>query len=210
MTSIAQSAALSALGPHLPALSALCMGSWEDYQSYDPAHRAIHDSTTRANIVHAHWVDRASRFAETTDGSELLSLSRLKLLIVNVDGAVFAVRMKKVDAELRSANVVTQQVEDFRNQEPLDGMSGACHLELGYMLNAPATAISAVYLVCPSGDGIAWSVELKAESVETVLADRDEYRQDMAESDEGASLRPKLPDSGDYAAPLQGTTGHET
>jgi hypothetical protein len=59
------------------------------------------------------------------------------------------------------------------------------------------------------GEGIAWSVELKAESVESVLADLYDHRPDTADTDDGAILRLKRSDLDESAAPLQGTTGNE-
>ncbi|WP_257828728.1 hypothetical protein [Burkholderia glumae] len=208
--SVAQEKAVSALTPYLHALRTLCMESWKDYESYPTDKRAVHDSTTRANIVHAHWVERAARFAASTQGWQLLNLSRLKLLVVRTEDTVFALRMKKVDGDLRSANVTTRQIEDFRNQEPLDGIPGACHLELGYMLNVSATSVSGIYLICPSGKGVLWSVEIKAQSVETVIADLYAHRDQPIEEEQGAILRPKRPASGIAERLREGTTGNET
>ncbi|WP_042301598.1 hypothetical protein [Paraburkholderia kururiensis] len=207
---VAQEKALIALDPYLRTLRTLCLDSWQDYQSYPVDKRAVHDSTTRANIVHSHWVQRAAQYAELTPGWELLNLTRLHVLVARVGDIVFALRMKKVDGELRSSNVTTQQIEDFRNQEPLEGIPEACHLELGYMLNASATAVSGIYLICPSGKGVLWSVEIKAESVETVIADLYANREPAAPEDQGAILRPKRTESETTESPLEGTTGHET
>ncbi|MGF6641598.1 hypothetical protein [Paraburkholderia sp. MM6662-R1] len=196
MTVAARTASLEALTPYLGMMRTLCMDSWADYGSrYSDTVRAIHNSTTRANIVHDHWVDRAARFAEATEGADLVDVNRLKVLVIGSPVGVFAIRMKKMDGELRTANVSTGQVRDFKNQEQLDGMPGACHLELGYTLNSAATEIDAVYLVCPSGEGIAWSLRLLAESVETVMADLYEQRlaDETADEDEGAILLPRRP-----------------
>jgi hypothetical protein len=206
---IAQENSIAALGPYLYALRAMCWDSWEDYQAYPPHTKVVHNSTTRANIVHCHWSDRAARFAESTEGWELLNLMGLFVLVGKLGNTVFALRMKKVDFELRSSNVPTQQIEDFKNQVPLEGMPEACHLEIGYMLNASATAISGIFLICPSGKGVLWSVELKMESVETVIADLYAHREPAIHEEQGAILRPKRLSTVLESVPLEGTTGNE-
>ncbi len=55
MANITRDAAYTLLGPYLPILRAAIEGGWDDYLThYSADDRAIHDATTRANLVNDH------------------------------------------------------------------------------------------------------------------------------------------------------------
>lgn len=169
MALIEQSQALKEIGFFMPALREIITGSWNDYnEDYSPKVRLIHNSTTRASILHDHQVARASRFA-VENGFELADFDRLKILLIGN----YAIRFKKFDELLGSSNHPTKQVKRFRNQVSLSlpGISETYNLEAGYQLTEDQTEIYKTWLIQPSGKGYKWSFELMESGVKSVVED---------------------------------------
>lgn len=191
MSLVTEQEAITHLRQHLAGVWGIVKGGWDDYLSmYSEAVRVIHDSTTRANIIHAHQIERASRYAQSVHDVRLADLSKLKVLVI--DGK-FAIRFKKFDDELRSANHPTRQVVDFRAQEQLAGLPPTYNLEAGYLLNQLETEIHSIYLVCPNRNGNYWAAELCGESATQTIFDLFEKQQVAIDDTEEANvvIRPR-------------------
>lgn len=191
MSLITEEKAVNFLESHLASIWEIVKGGWDDYLSlYSDTVRVVHDSTTRANIVHAHQIERASRYAQSASNVRLVDLSRMKILVV--DGQ-FAIRFKKLDGDLKSANQPTRQVEEFRAQAQLSDLPPTYNLEAGYLLNELETEILGVYLVCPNRKGHYWAAELREDVATQTIFDLFENRQTPQEATEedGISIRLK-------------------
>ena len=73
---------------------------------------------------------------------------------------------------------------------PIDGIEAIHHLEAGYILDVLQQSIRQVKLVCPSGDGIFWMIELSTAGVNPVIQDIFEHR-DNVDVVEPAVIIPK-------------------
>lgn len=192
MSLISEQEAVNNLYPHISAIREIVVGGWNDYiEKYPEEVRVLHCPTTRAGIVHDHQIHRASIYAQKASGVTLCDLTRLKMLII--DGK-FAIRFKKLDNDLRSANLKTKQIREFRSQEQLCGLPQTHNLEAGYLLSELETEIQNVFLVCPNKGGLYWAAKLEEHSkVEQTIFDLFENFQGMDETDEEeeVGIRPK-------------------
>lgn len=182
---------MQSLQDHLGPIWQIVRGGWDDYLDlYSDLTRVTHCSTTRAGIVHDHQIRRASEYAQSRSDVRLLDFSKLKVLVV--DGQ-FAIRFKKFDGELKSANQPTRQVQDFRSQEQLGDLPPTYNIEAGYLLDQLETEIQGVYLVCPNRNGNFWTAELNGEVATQRIFDLFEYRELSVSGEEevGVALRPK-------------------
>jgi len=191
MPLIEESEAIARLQAHLPAVRDIVVGGWNDYiTGYPDEKRVIHTPTTRANIIHDHQVERASRYCQLAHGARLEDLSRMKVLVLE---DAFAIRFKKLDDVMRSANQPTLQVADFRAQAQLPGLPETYNLEAGYVLRQFDEGIAGTYLVCPNGPQFYWAAELTdGAGNQTVFSIRDPKRPDGgSEEATGVVVRPK-------------------
>lgn len=189
MSLITKSQATNDLGSFLPLLRGIMIGSWSDYiNDYPEKLRVIHCARTRANIVHDHQIERASKFA-IENGFQLINYSDMKVLSIGS----YAIRFKKFDEELLSSNQPTKQVLKFRDQESLPGFSETFNLEAGYVLTESRTDIYKTCLVQPSGKGINWHLELLDSETKTVVDDLFAKRENSqpTEESEGVTIRGK-------------------
>lgn len=200
---IDQTEAIVRLKRHLPALREIVVGGWNDYLTgYSEAQRVVHTSTTRANIVHDHQIDRASRYCQSADGARLADLSRMKVVVLEDAGAVFAIRIKKFNEDMCSVNQPTRQVLDFRAQERLPGLPETYNLEAGYLLRRYDGGIEGAYLVCPNGPQPYWSTALDDGAANQTLFD---FRQPKSPDDgnDGAAEVIVRPKQGGIIVPLR-------
>ena len=181
MPLINETEAVTRLQAHLPALRDIVVGGWNDYrQEYSDKQRTIHTATTRAGIVHDHQIERASRYCQIAADARLDDLTRLKLLVL--DG-VFAIRFKKLDDDMRSANLPTQQITDFRAQEQLPGLPETHNLEAGYVLPKIGAEVSDAYLVCPNGPKTYWVTALTGAAANQKVFELHELQREQERQD---------------------------
>lgn len=161
--SIPKEAAEAALGPeNLDRLRRCVAGAVDGYfKSLSPDQRADLGPRTRASAIH----DFMRREAERTFAMipRVACLDVRGLFVLNFDDRV-VVRFKKLEADLRSRGLETQQSLGFVEQGELEGIpAGVPHLEAGYVLNGLQTGYASIYLVCPDGlRSNRWTMELHA------------------------------------------------
>lgn len=177
MALIERDTAEAALAGHLKPVHEIVTGAWGDYMAkYSLELRAAHTPTTRANIVHDHMVERAARYAQVCIGVRINESQRAIAMVIETDVGVFAIKLKKLDDDLRSQNLRTKQVEDFRMQEPLIGFEETHNLEAGYTVNEMAQALSGVFIVCPNGHGNYWEIALSDAGIQPIVEDLFDHR----------------------------------
>lgn len=199
---IADQAKTSAeLAQHLPHLSALVQGAWQDVEDLPPALRLIMCTRTRASLVHDFMLKRAAEYAEQAEDVRYFQRQSMHGLVVN---GRYAIRFKKLDEESRSKNQPTQQVTEFRAQIELDGIDAAHNLEIGYVLNDFGTDIADVRLTCPSGSGNAWVMSVRDAVGSTIVSD---IFAPANETIEAADIKPRQRSADVLKFPAKG--GHE-
>ena len=151
--------ALLRLGSYLNLIQNCIERAWQEYSSYPVEHRLKHTSRSRASLMHDHIVF-AARLA--FDGITDINMVEINKLFIVTFGADIALRFKKLDDNLRSSGIETQQSLDFSRQFDLPGIASVTHLEAGYRLNRLGTALAGVYICCPNGISILWHHEIKS------------------------------------------------
>jgi hypothetical protein len=153
------------LGAHVFGIRGALMRAWQTYMGKTPAElHSLHDATARANCVHCYIKHEISLYAQ-------LHPARLRVIVINklfilIVDEKYAIRFKKLDDELNTANHPTGQVLSFKNQEEIDGVPVLHFLETGYMLDESELNISMIYLLCPNGPKkYYWEAKIEHEKV---------------------------------------------
>ena len=136
--------------------------------AYPDLVRFEHTPRTRASAVHDHMVARARRMFGASVNAHCMDQGGL--FVVMLYGRI-ALRFKKLDDDLRSSNIPTQQSMEFCSQELyLPGIKRVTYLQAGYTLNRMQTGLSGAYIACPDGIGNHWHLPLDiAKSAENVV-----------------------------------------
>lgn len=158
--------ALSQLAPYFSAFRNAWLLAWSEWKALAPEFRINMTPTTRAGIVQNAAVSHAARLLGRD--VRLVDVSKLKVFLFPGN---IAIRFKKLDPELASRNVPTQQVLNFRAQMPLPGLHETYNLEAGYVLSQDEQEVSSTYLVCPNGSSQYWSFEVLDTAVESRVVD---------------------------------------
>ncbi len=117
----------------------------------------IHRGRTRSNFVWDCVVDHL-RAALATDG---------KFRFIDTHGTMYLIydqslliKVKKLDRGLRASNVLTIASTKFNHQIYLGFDQNLAHVYLGYVPNDLNTEIEQIHIVCPDGNGVAWSIPI--------------------------------------------------
>ena len=156
MALISPAHALEILGPdHIQGVRAAVNESVGDYYyRYADDLRAVHDDTTRANIIHAHIRARIAEYAEKNPSSMRVQwCNRMFVLLVH---DVVAIRFKKLSEHNITSNLLTGQVKAFKAQQNIPGLGVLHHLEAGYQIDPISQAATGVYILCPNGPEKNW------------------------------------------------------
>jgi hypothetical protein len=144
------------LRPHLDDLIASIrhgFAEWERIGTTERAFRAALGPRTRANVIYEHIAQEARRRFEGRQGVVLTN--KHGFLTINI-GSDFILRFKKLDAYGQSRNVQTKQQKLFSLQMQMFGLGDETRITAGYQLNALATEITDIKVVCPDGRRNAW------------------------------------------------------
>lgn len=175
MPLIALEEATETLEYHFEPIYEIVSGAFQDYQENVPDDvQMVFSSRTRASAIHDYMIDRAAKYATDRNGVRVFES---KLMYGLTFDNKIALRFKKLNEEGLSKNQPTKQVQEFRGQVPIDGVEAVHHLEAGYILDDIQQSIQQVKLVCPSGEGIYWMIELSAAGVKPVVLDIFENRE---------------------------------
>jgi hypothetical protein len=156
------------LEPYLQLFRECVTKAWQEYLTKYAHVRQDHSARSRASVIHDHMVGFAMRFFDGMDG---VRISRKRgLVTVNIQDQ-FRARFKKLDKQLHSRNIPTQQSLLFKAQLDLPGIkSTLTHIDVGYVLNDLQTALAGVYITCPYGTGIEWWLDLNDYAKSGVVA----------------------------------------
>lgn len=157
------------LAPHLDGLYGIPMNAWNEYHRAVPQDLQVRFcSRTRASAIHNLMVANAHAYAASTDG--VRTFESQQMVGITIDGRL-AIRFKKLDEDSLSRNQPTRQVEEYRNQQPLDGIDAAHFLELGYLTDETGTKLLEIRIAHPSGRGVSWWARLDGGVAVPVVVD---------------------------------------
>jgi len=153
---IALTDALPLLQPHEQRITTIVRDAWASLMAYPKEKLMVLDSTARANIVSCEMRFRATAYFEGL-GVPVHHHNRALLFVL---GDRLALRFKKLDDELHSKNIPTQQVAAFRGQMPLMGIGDVSFIDVGYVLDRDQVNVERICAVCPNGEENFWEYDL--------------------------------------------------
>jgi hypothetical protein len=157
--SISKEKVLAILDLYMPRMADCIMAGWNDYATiYAPQHH-IHTPRTRASIIRDHIV---AHVRETFDNVRNVVIidKRSGLFCLEVKGLV-VVRFKKLNEQMRTSNIPTQQALAFEQQMSLpDIPHDAAHINAGYSPDKLWTNLKGIFIAAPNGKKIDWFVEI--------------------------------------------------
>jgi hypothetical protein len=154
-------------GAHFGQIATVIDGAFDDYTRAlngisSIGIRTDFKSRTAANFVH----DLIASHARLAffDDSEVKVGEFNGIFGLVIKGKIF-VRFKKLNSDMKTANVPTEQAEQFNKQQlELPGLGRLTLLTAGYVLDRTGTAIRNIYLTCRRGNEIIWHRDLRGES----------------------------------------------
>ena len=158
--------------PYYAKLWNVITDAWNDYHTLPSWLQTIQSKRGRATNVNDIIVSKAKLLELDNDKIKSVTINDMFCLLISTDAGMFAFKFKKLNADGHSRSVSTDQLIQFKNQEEIDGMERAHHLEIGYVLNDNEDEISAINIVCPSGvKGIYWKAEVTPHGVANIEAE---------------------------------------
>jgi hypothetical protein len=120
--------------------------------------RHVYSRRSEASIIHDLMVAEARLALEGLPGVACQVTKGSFVVIVN---QVYVIKLKKMDAGLRTSNIPTQTSLAFVNQKPmqltLPHVPSETHVVFGYQLPGPELMNALVWATCPMGAGLKWS-----------------------------------------------------
>lgn len=159
----------SLLQPYLP-MVVKCIETpireWKALCEREPLFALSLDSRARANVINSHVVKAVEKKFSKVKGVHLTRDHGFLVLIIK-DKIV--VRFKKLDAKLRSSNIMTNQQQKLYYQRDIPGLPpGATVVIAGYRLDATGMLLSDVHVVCPIGRRNKWAIPVLEGAEQTI------------------------------------------
>lgn len=136
---------------------------YSDYIEYDSPRGHIHNETVKANLIRSYIIHRVKQLLVEDSSIRLVENNKMLLLII---ADRIAVRFKRLDEHLKSKNVKTKNVIDFRLHKLEVEGTELISLDAGYRLNNLRSEIEEIYFVCPDGDKNRWKLSATDLSVQ--------------------------------------------
>src|ERR1044071_1383275 len=114
---------------------------------------------TRASIIRDHIVSHAREAFDSVRNVVVID-KRNGLFCLEVKGLV-VVRFKKLNNQMRTSNIPTQQALAFEKQMSLPEIPhDATHINAGYLPDKLWTNLKGIFVAAPNGKKIDWFVEI--------------------------------------------------
>lgn len=156
-----------ALDPYHAAIRQIVLDAWRTW-ARSPYAARWRTARGRANFV---WEEIIANALTALDGDPSAHFHRSHGSFWLVIDGCLVVRFKKADVAGYSCNYPTTAALRFHDpQEPLPNIAAVQRVQVQYTLNADATDLADIRVVCRNGERIEWSYSLLAsESVPSVL-----------------------------------------
>lgn len=129
--------------------------AWADFL----AERRIRSSRTRAMIVHDYMVEHAGVHLPQFGSVQTTGSGGIPMWVV---GGAIAIRFKKHDRELNTANILTDHQADLQAQHALPGFPPAItYLTVGYILDPTESVIDYVVAAKHVHRSLEWWINLE-------------------------------------------------
>lgn len=179
------------LGPSVPLLVEIVRTAYSEYVRDHAQMRHEYSKRTEANIVHD--LIRAKLVAGLKGLPGWTPRMIMKQLFLLEFEDKYRVKVKKLDPQLRSRNIPTQNVLDFMLQVIQPSLfPDATALVLGYQLNAAETEVASVWITCPNGEnGRHWEWELVEKAAVIQMPERKGAPAEQGRSEVRPKVQPK-------------------
>ena len=137
----------------------------DDWDSLYGGVRHILGARSQSNIIHDHIAHHAKELLASTP--DVKTFKRKGIFTIAVESA--DIRIKKLDAKLRSNNVRTNQQTKYSLQLKLDGFSDLPRLTAGYVLDNLRIALEKAVVTLQVGRTVRYVVPLTEESGQSIL-----------------------------------------
>lgn len=159
------------VGPFRVVLRGAITGAFDDWAALlgkAPTETGGLTAFTRTRFIHDRIIQRLA-IAETTGEFPGLRIAKVKGLHVAILHDRLMLKLKKLNATLRSRNIQTQQTMDFDKQEPLlpSDMGLLTNATGGYVVDRGSSEIAKIVVVCWEGLQRRWVVDLAQEEAGT-------------------------------------------
>jgi hypothetical protein len=138
---------------------------WQELQRSKSDICASFTPRTIAGIINDGMQHRARQVFTGADKNIKVS-SELGFLVIDFFGSI-ALRLKKLDSELRPRNLITIQQQQFADHLLFDEVT---NVTAGYRLDATGTEIRDMHIVCWEGKYLAWNLLLPDRSGEETVS----------------------------------------
>lgn len=145
--------------------------SYQDSQEHEYNAHELH-SRTKASIIHDRIVARVKE--KTQDIPNVVEFKQKRsgfLLRIIGDTLDMYVRFKKLNQQLRTSNIPTQRALAFAKQGQLtleELVKPTLNLNAGYVPNRFGTELNGIFITCPNGKKIEWSIALEVKPIQTM------------------------------------------
>jgi hypothetical protein len=164
------------LGPHINTLEMCIRRALAEFVADYAGKRHKLTKRSEASIINDLMVNHCEgAFGSARDNGGAIGVHRSgnRRLVLFEDGQ-YQVKLKKLDAGLRTRNIQTQSVFNFiwqAKQMTFEEIPEPTNLHAGYQLVEDAALTTArIWITCPNGDTIGWQTELTAAIAEADAA----------------------------------------
>jgi len=144
-----------------PLLGGAIRAALDQFEREHTSHRHYYTPRTQASVIHDLMAATATRALDTVPDAKCLTVNGGFVIII---GQKYIIKLKKMDRRLRTRNIPTQTVMDFRCQRPmqlhLPHVPKETHLFCGYIPLDAELRHSPLWATCPIGENIRWAWEL--------------------------------------------------
>jgi len=153
-------------GGYLSRIALIIRQAFQDYldivdNQASRGRRANFHARTMASIIHDQIQARAGEEFKTDTNIKVGEFNGIFGLLIS--SKIF-IRFKKLNADMKASNIVTDQVDSFIKQDlEIPGFGKPTLLTAGYVPEATWTAIKSIFLTCQREDEVLWYKDLHTE-----------------------------------------------
>jgi hypothetical protein len=156
---IPESEAKDILEPHHDALYRCVSMAHEGWRQKGSTMVSRPSASFRAHTMQELMVDEARQRFGDVHGVEIHDRNGAERFLLSFGGKLL-VQFKKLDSDFRTHNYPTKRSVMFNSQATLPGIPNGCRVSVGYQLDATATALETVAVVCQGPYIPPWWYEL--------------------------------------------------
>lgn len=157
---------LALLEPHFDDFWSIVESVWSAWEKIADEGRMMISPTAWANVLFSYIVHYARSLFSDVDDAKIYEG---RLFLIGIGDTLLRWKKLRSNTDLRSRNYPTLFQQEYSKQRRLPGIPRSVRLTIGYVLDVTGSAIEALYVTCPMGNRIAWSIEVPRPSAVKIL-----------------------------------------